>query len=126
VGLQLFFLPIWVSPFHPSTSCFFIQMVSITEISGLEPTKIRSICTQKKMESKCFFTFLQVRSFTLMHRVCWSRLFRQIVGADAASSADGASSPAKGDCAKSIGISIATKNKDYRVIQCIDKLRSPL
>ncbi len=78
------------------------------------------------MESKCVFTFLQVRSFTLMHPVCWSRLFRQIVGADAASSADGASSPAKGDCAKSIGISIATKNNDYRVIQCIDKLRSPL
>jgi|GEM_PF-1460466 hypothetical protein len=45
-------------------------------------------------------------------------LFRQIVGADTASSADGASSPAKGDCAKSIGISIATKNTDYRVIQC--------
>ena len=101
-------------------------MVSITEISDLEPIKIRSICTQKKMESKCVFTFLQVRSFTLMHPVCWSRLFRQIVGADAASSADGASSPAKGDCAKSIGISIATKNNDYRVIQYIDKLRSPL
>ena len=59
-------------------------MVSITEISDLEPIKIRSICTQKKMESKCVFTFLQVRSFTLMHPVCWSRLFRQIVGADAA------------------------------------------
>jgi hypothetical protein len=46
----------------------------------------------------------------------WSRLFRQIVGADAVSSADGASSPAKGDCAKSIGIIIAIKNNDYRVI----------
>ncbi|MGB7953093.1 MAG: hypothetical protein WCF23_03860, partial [Candidatus Nitrosopolaris sp.] len=81
------------------------QIVSITEISGI---KIRSICTQKKMESKCVFTFIQVRSFTIMHRVCLSLLFRQIIGANAASSADGASSPAKGDCAKSIGISIAT------------------
>jgi len=80
----------------------------------------------EKMESKCVFTFLQVRSFTLMLRVCWSRLFRQIVGADAVSSADGASSPEKGDCAKSIGISITTKNNDYKVIQCIDKLRVPL
>ncbi len=41
---------------------------------------------------------------------------------DTASSADGASSPAKGDCAKSIGISIATKNTDYRVIQTTPKL----
>ena len=48
------------------------------------------------MESKCVFTFIQVPSFTLMHRVCWSLLFRQIVGADAASSADRASSLAKG------------------------------
>ena len=79
----------------------------------------------EKMESKCVFTFLQVRSFTLMHRVCWSRLFRQIVGADAVSSADGASSPAKGDCAKSIGIIIATKNNDFRVIQCIDNFVLP-
>jgi hypothetical protein len=60
------------------------------------------------MESKCVFTFIQVRSFTLMHWVCWSLLFRQIVGAEAASSAEGISSPAKGDYAKSIGISIAT------------------
>ena len=52
-------------------------------------------------------------------------IVRQIVGADAVSSADGASSPAKGDCAKSIGITIATKNNDFRVIQCIDKLMLP-
>ncbi len=46
---------------------FIIQMVLLTEISGLEPVKVRSILTvivlTEKRESM-YFTFIQMRSFT--------------------------------------------------------------